>query len=115
MFGYNWNFIEYFSRITKPLNVTMSRTTKRRGKRRRKSCHSIYEREEGASYTPIAKPFLHSHPSAFGGAQLLHQTAHCTPARPWVRCCFSVLASGNVCFVYSYSHSTYVVLEYRDR
>jgi len=41
-----------------------------RKKRRRKSCHSIYEREELASYIPIAKPFLRSHSSAFGGVQL---------------------------------------------
>ena len=41
-----------------------------RKKRRRKSCHSIYEREQLASYIPIAKPFLRSHSSAFGGVQL---------------------------------------------
>jgi len=39
-------------------------------KRRRKSCCSIYEREELASYIPIAKPFLRSRSSAFGGVQL---------------------------------------------
>ena len=41
-----------------------------RKKRRRKSCHSIYERAELASYIPIAKSFLCSHSSAFGGVQL---------------------------------------------
>jgi len=50
--------------------VTMSRTTKGRKKRRRKSCHSIYEREELASYISIAKPFLRSHTSASGSVQL---------------------------------------------
>jgi len=30
----------------------------------------IYKREELASYIPIAKPFLHSHSSAFGSVQL---------------------------------------------
>ena len=41
-----------------------------RKKRRRKSCHSIYEWEKLASYIPIAKPFLRSHSSAFGGVPL---------------------------------------------
>jgi len=68
-------------------------------KRRRKSCHSIYEREELASYIPIAKPFLR-HPSASGSVQLLCLPAHCPPARcrsgearP-VKCCFGMVPAG---------------------
>jgi len=68
-------------------------------KNRRKSCHSIYEWEELASYIPIAKPFLR-HPSASGGVQLLCLPARCPPARcrsgevrP-VKCCFGMLPAG---------------------
>jgi len=68
-------------------------------KRRRKSCHSVYEREELASYIPIAKPFLR-HPSASGGVQLPCLPARCPPARcrsgevrP-VKCCFGMVPAG---------------------
>jgi len=68
-------------------------------KRRRKSCHSIYEREELATYIPIAKPFLR-HPSAAGGVQLPCLLARCPPARcrsgevrP-VKCCFGMVPVG---------------------
>jgi len=68
-------------------------------KRIGKSCHSIYEREELASYIPIAKPFLR-HPSACGGVQLPCLLARCPPARcrsgevcP-VKCCFGMVPAG---------------------
>jgi len=66
-------------------------------KRRRKSCHSIYEWEELASYIPIAKPFLRSHPSAFGGVHLsASRPAVLQQGAVPVRCCFDTLLSGNV-------------------
>jgi len=61
----------------------------------------IYEREELASYIPVAKLFLRSHPSASGGVQLPCSLAGCPPARcrssevrP-VRCCFGLVPRGN--------------------
>jgi len=66
-------------------------------KRRRKVCHSIYEREELASYIPIAKPCLRSHSSAFGGVQLsASRPAVLQRGAIPVRCCFGMLPSGNV-------------------
>ena len=75
-------------------------TDKKERKRRR--CHFfIYEREELASYIPVAKLFLRSHTSASGGVQLPCSPAGCSPARcrsgevrP-VRCCFSLVPPGN--------------------
>jgi len=66
-------------------------------KRTKKSCHSIYEQEELASYIPIAKPFLRSHPSAFGGVYLsASRPAVLRQGAVPVRCCFGTLLFGNV-------------------
>jgi len=68
-----------------------------RKEEKKKVCHSIYEREKLASYIPIAKPFLRSHSSAFGGVQLsASRPAVFRRGAVPVRCCFGKLPAGNV-------------------
>jgi len=61
----------------------------------------IYEREELASYIPVAKLFLRSHTSASGSVQLPCSLASCPLARchsgevRLVRCCFGLVPPGN--------------------
>ena len=79
----------------------LSRSYEQQRKKEKKMSFSIYEREELASYIPVTKLFLRSHPSASGGVQPPCSPAGCPTARcrsgevcP-VRCCFGLMLPGN--------------------